>query len=121
MSSEHTKAFRVKRAAAELLRAEADLMEIPLYTDNKKAFAKEIGVLESDVIDFVHSMLHMLQDTYQGIFSEEPITIPIGKSTYVVMKDGRALRSVKALGAREAHAQLKLKAGEELFIKVGKE
>ena len=121
MSSEHTKSFKVKRAATELIIAEADLMGIKFPNDNKTL--GHISVLQSDVIDFTHSLIHRLNDMLQGYTKEDSrfIGIPIGQSTYVVMKDGRALRSVKALGAREAHAQLKLRAGEELFIKVGDE
>lgn len=111
MNSEHTKAFRVQRAARELIIAEADQMGIEL--------PKELNAIAGDLMDFAHSLVHMLNDNLQGYHREEPNGIPIGDSTYVVMKDGRSLRSVKALGARDAHAKLKLKAGEELFIKVG--
>jgi hypothetical protein len=113
MNNEHTKAFRVQQAARALLRAEADQMGIEL--------PGELNAIAGDLMDFAHALIHMTNDTLKGYSTEGLAGIPIGESTYVVMKDGRSLRSVKALGAKDANAKLKLKAGEELFIKVGDE
>lgn len=112
MSSEHTKAFRVQRAARELLIAEADQMGVEL--------PGELNAIAGDLMDFAHSLIHLLNDTLRGHITEESkhIVIPIIRSTYIVMKDSKALRSVRALDANEAYIMLKPKAGEEVFIRV---
>jgi hypothetical protein len=48
------------------------------------------------------------------------IGIAIGKSTYVVIKDKKIIRSAKVCGAVEAYEALKpkTKIGEALYIKV---
>jgi hypothetical protein len=46
------------------------------------------------------------------------ITIVVGNSKYVVIKDGKVVRAAMCCGAIEAYAALKPKRGEKLYIEV---
>lgn len=61
-----TQALRVKRAANELLRAEADQMGITL-----EGRLDKLRVLEGDLMDFVHAQLHTLNDTLHGFLTAD--------------------------------------------------
>ena len=52
---------------------------------------------------------------------ETIVGIPVGDSTYIVVKGGKVIRTGKACGALAARALLKPKRGETLYIKVGSE
>lgn len=54
------------------------------------------------------------------LFGIPVIATPVTKSTYAVIKNGKVIRTAKALGARNAKKALKPKKGENLYIKVGR-